>query len=86
MGVVRNLALIQLILVLILEIVTEAWIVDYVYDDNYKFAAAIKYTVTLISSTVTTQILHTSRTYFIVISIYSIIMLIYTYKYKIEND
>ncbi|CAD8051549.1 unnamed protein product [Paramecium primaurelia] len=86
LGVVRNLALIQLILVLILEIVTEAWIVDYVYDDNYKFAAAIKYTVTLISSTVTTEILHTSRTYFIVISIYSIIMLIYTYKYKIEND
>ncbi|CAD8147731.1 unnamed protein product [Paramecium octaurelia] len=84
--VVRNLALLQLILVLILEIAAEAWIVDYVYDDNYKFAAAIKYSVTFISSTVTTEIFHTSGTYFIIVSAFSIIMLIYTYQYKTEND
>lgn len=86
MEIVRNLALFQIILVLILDIVTEAWIIDYVYDDNYKFAAAIKYTVIYISSTITNQIFHTAGIYFITISIFSIIMLIYTYKYKIEND
>ncbi|CAD8065410.1 unnamed protein product [Paramecium sonneborni] len=84
--VVRNLALIQLFLVLILEIATEAWIVDYVYDDNYKFAAAIKYTVIFISSTVTTQIFYSCETFFILVSIFSIIMLIYTFQFKSEND
>ncbi|CAK62369.1 unnamed protein product (macronuclear) [Paramecium tetraurelia] len=83
---VRNLALLQLILVLILEIAAEAWIVDYVYDDNYKFAAAIKYSVTFISSTITTEIFHSSGTYFSIVSVFSIIMLIYTYQYKTEND
>ncbi|CAD8071713.1 unnamed protein product [Paramecium sonneborni] len=83
---VRNLALIQIFFVLILETAAEAWIVDYIYDDNFKFAAAIKYTVIFISSTATTEIFHSCQTYFIIVSIFSIIILIYTYQFKAESD
>lgn len=54
--IVRDLALFELVLVLLLEICAESWIIDYVYDDNYKFAAGIKYIASYIGAIFTIYI------------------------------